>query len=245
MNKIAIFGATSAIAQGAARCFAAEEAEFFLVARHAEKLEAAAADLRVRGASRVVTRLSDLNAFDQHLALVQEADSALGGIQVAIIAHGTLSDQARCEGDATLARQELDTNFVGPVSLLTHLANLLESRPGSVIAVITSVAGDRGRKKNYVYGAAKGGLGIFLQGLRNRLADKHVSVITAKPGFVSTPMTAHLRQGPLYASPSRVGRGIHDAICARKNIVYLPWFWRPIMFIIRAIPERFFKRMNL
>jgi short-subunit dehydrogenase len=111
--------------------------------------------------------------------------------------------------------------------------------------VITSVAGDRGRQSNYVYGAAKGGLDRFLQGLRNRLHPAGVAVVTLKPGFVDTPMTAGVAKSPLFASSRRVGRAIHRAIEARRNVVYIPWFWRPIMFLITSMPEAVFKRLRL
>lgn len=243
--KIGIFGATSAIAIETARRFARDGASFFLVARNGARLEEVAADLRVRGAAHVATRVVDLDERDAHAALVREADSALGGMETALIAYGTLPDQKSCEENFDAARRALTTNFLGPISLLTHLANLMEPRRAGVIVAITSVAGDRGRKKNYVYGSAKGGLALFLQGLRNRLADSGVAVLTVKPGFVATPMTAHLPRGPLFASARSVGCGIHRAILARTDVVYLPSFWRPIMFVIRAIPERWFKRMNL
>jgi short-subunit dehydrogenase len=140
----------------------------------------------------------------------------------------------------------LDVNFLSVVSLLTPLANRFEANKHGTLAVISSVAGDRGRQSNYVYGAAKSGLDAFLQGLRNRLSKAGVHVVTVKPGFVATPMTAHLpQQGPLWAQPDDVAEGIVKAIDKQKDVVYLPGFWALIMLIIRLIPERIFKRLNL
>lgn len=144
-----------------------------------------------------------------------------------------------------MAVEAIGVNFVSAASLLSHLANLMEKRRGGTIAVISSVAGDRGRQSNYVYGAAKAGLSAFASGLRNRLQKSGVSVVTIKPGFVDTPMTAHVKKGPLFATPEAVARGIVKAIDRRKDVVYVPGFWRPIMWLIRSIPERIFKRLSL
>ena len=149
------------------------------------------------------------------------------------------------EQDYAYTEQALRTNFLSVVSLLTPIANQLEKQHYGCIAVISSVAGDRGRQSNYVYGAAKGALTIFLQGLRNRLQAANVCVLTIKPGFVDTPMTADLKKGALWAKPESVAKGIYRAIKRRKNSVYLPWFWWPIMMVIRHIPEPIFKRLKL
>jgi short-subunit dehydrogenase len=137
------------------------------------------------------------------------------------------------------------TNCISVISLLTHLANYFEKQRSGCVAVITSVAGDRGRQSNYVYGAAKGAVNIFLQGMRNRLSKVGVTVLTIKPGLVDTPMTAGLPKNFLFADPAVVGTRIFNAIMRGKEIVYVPWFWRWIMLIIRTIPESVFKRMKL
>jgi len=156
-----------------------------------------------------------------------------------------LPDQARCQSNPDDALAAIDVNFTSAVALLTPLANRFETARAGCIAVISSVAGDRGRQSNYVYGCAKGGLDRFLEGLRNRLFRSGVAVITLKPGFVDTPMTAGMRQGPLFASARRAGRAVHRAIERRRDVAYIPWFWRPIMAIIRALPEPVFKRLRL
>jgi hypothetical protein len=246
LERIAIFGATSAIAQAVARRFAARGARLHLVARDPAKLEAVRADLAARGAASVTTASADLDQLDRHGALIDEADAALGGIDAALIAHGTLSDQRACEADFERTAAEWRTNFIGPASLAASLANRMEARGAGTIAVIGSVAGDRGRKTNYVYGTAKSALATFLQGLRGRLHDKGVAVVTVKPGFVDTPMTAGVAmKGLLWATPDQVAAGIVRAMERGTPEVYLPWFWWGIMFILRHLPERIFVRLKL
>ena len=245
MSQVLIIGATSAIAQEVAKLYAAKGVKLFLVARDSQKLNQVAQDLEVRGAETVDCLSLDLVNIEQHEILLNSADETLGGIDIVLIAHGTLPDQKQCEASVNQTLQELQINFVSTVSLLTLLANYFEGQGHGCLAVITSVAGDRGRQSNYIYGAAKGGLSIFLQGLRNRLSKAGVCVLTIKPGFVITPMTAEFRKGLLWVQPKPVAEAIINAIQKRKDIIYVPWFWRWIMVIIRAIPERVFKRMSL
>jgi short-subunit dehydrogenase len=241
-----VVGATSAIAEAVTRLYAAKGARLFLVARNEERLAAIAEDLRIRGASEVDTRVWDAADTDGIPAMLDEAQAKLERFDLALIAYGLLSDQKACEQDPAAARASIHTNFVSVVELLTPLANRLEEQGAGTLAVLTSVAGERGRQSNYVYGAAKAGLVVFLQGLRNRLFRKGVSVVTIKPGFVDTPMTAHFEdKGLVWATPQRVGRGIRRAIDRRKSVAFVPWWWRLIMGGIRAIPEPLFKRMRL
>ncbi len=242
--KILIIGATSAIAQETAKLYARDGAELFLVARSAFKLSSVKDDLVVRGAKRAETYVLDISELDRHSEMIQAAIDALGELDMALIAHGTLGSQWLSEESVEKTLEEFNTNCTSVISLLTILANYFEQRKRGCIAVISSVAGDRGRKSNYVYGAAKGALSIFLQGLRGRLAASGVKVVTIKPGFVDTPMTASLRKGLLFASPRTVGRGIYDAMNKGKDVVYLPWFWRPIMLIVKSVPERVFKKVS-
>ena len=245
MPNILIIGATSAIAQAVARRFAADGATLFLIARHQEKLHAVAADLRVRGAQTVDTAVMDVLDYDQHLAVIQHVVECQGRLDVVLIAHGTLPDQKACAASFAHARREFETNALSVMSLLTHLANYFEAEKRGTIAVIASVAGDRGRQSNYVYGAAKGAVSLFMQGLRNRLAPAGVHVLTIKPGFVDTPMTSEFEKGLLWAQPDRVAGNIYRAIRKNKDVSYIPWFWRYIMIIIGAIPEFIFKRLHL
>ncbi|OGW82120.1 MAG: short-chain dehydrogenase [Omnitrophica bacterium GWA2_52_8] len=244
MKKILILGAASAIAQETARCFSEEKASFYLAARDEAKLEVVKQDLLTRGASGVETRKADLADTSCHEELVRTAEKVLGGIDVVLIAYGKLSEQAACEKDYALTAADMKTNFLSVVSFLTILANLFIPIGGQTIAVISSVAGDRGRASNYVYGSAKGALSLYLQGLRARLAACRVHVLTVKPGFVATPMTANLPKNILFTSPKEAGKGIYQAIRKKKNTVYVPWFWFWIMLVIKMIPESFFIKLK-
>lgn len=244
-EKVLVLGATSAIAEAVLRLLAEQHASFVLVARSEAKLIAVRDDLLTRGASGAVAIVADLSETESHPAMLAEAVSILGGLDVALLAHGILGDQPRAERDYGEAEKILRTNFLCAVSLVGWLANYFEGEKRGTIAVISSVAGDRGRKSNYLYGASKGGLNVFLDGVRNRVDRAGVNVITIRPGFVATPMTAHLEQGALFAQPARVAREIVSAIERRKDIVYVPSYWRWIMLAVRLVPGRVFKKMNL
>jgi hypothetical protein len=209
------------------------------------KIQAVARDLNVHGANKTECFAVDLNDFDLHETIIRNAMESLDGLDTVLVAHGTLSDQEACEKEYRLAEQEFRTNFLSVVSLLTPIANIFAKQGYGSIAVISSVAGERGRQSNYVYGTAKGALSLFLQGLRNRLHTKGVHVLTVKPGFVSTPMTEHLPKNILFARPEDIAKGIYRAITKKKDIVYLPGYWRPIMTLIKKIPEAYYKRLRL
>jgi hypothetical protein len=245
MKKILIMGATSAIATACARRWAIQSTTFFLVGRTAEKLNQVANDLAARGAT-VHTHVLDLNCFDQHSAMLDACYAALGQIDIALIAHGTLPDQKSCEKDAQLAVQEFTNNGLSVIALLTDLANRMEAQKSGCIAVISSVAGDRGRPSNYLYGAAKSAVTVFCSGLRGRLFKSGVQVLTIKPGFVDTPMTRGLPLPRLLlATPEKVAQDIVRAVEKRRDHLYTPWFWRFIMLIIIHIPNAIFKRLVL
>lgn len=243
MKRILIIGATSAIASETALLWGKQGHALFLVARNAQKLDAVVGHLQTHGCQHLHQKVMDLNAPELHLALIEEAATAMGGLDMLLIAHGSLSPQAACEQDAQLTLAEMHVNFMGPVSLLTHAANYFEARGQGTIGVITSVAGDRGRMSNYVYGSAKGGLSRFLQGMRHRLAATGVRVVDIKPGFVDTPMTAHIeRKGLLFATPERVAKGIVKAMARGQHVVYLPGFWRLILTVVRLTPHFIFHK---
>jgi len=247
-RRIVIFGATSRIATEAARLWLAHGVHLVLVARNAERLRMLSDDLSLRagGLAEVDAVAADLGALEGLPTLWKSLAERFSDLDAVLIAHGTLPNQGRCQADPEVMLREVRVNALSAMTLLTAIANDFEVRGSGTIGVISSVAGDRGRKSNYVYGASKGMLALFLQGLRNRLHEQGVRVITFKPGFVITPMTQDFdRQGPLWARPERVARGIVRAYRGGGEVVYLPWFWRPIMWVIRLIPERIFKRLSL
>lgn len=238
--RVAIFGATSAIAAEVARLYAGRGARLFLAGRDPAKLRALVAE---RGDAVAGSREVDLVAPGAAGAAVGAAIQALGGLDVAIIAHGWLGDQLASERDVAEAERIIDTNFQSVVALLVPLGNHFEAAGAGNIAVMSSVAGDRGRPRNYTYGAAKGALNIYMQGLRTRLWPRGVRVQTLRLGPVDTPMTATHEKNRLFARADTVAAGIVAAVDAGRGDVYVPWFWRPIMAVVRNLPERILQRL--
>jgi decaprenylphospho-beta-D-erythro-pentofuranosid-2-ulose 2-reductase len=246
VRRVAIFGATSGIAVEVARRFAEARCNIVLLARDEDMLKSTAADLRVRGSEDVVTIAADFSDLDHVGKHVDAAWSAFGGLDSALIAYGTLPDQKAAEADLAIARSAIDMNFTSPALTANALAVYFERQRSGVIAVITSVAGDRGRMSNYAYGAAKGGLQHFLEGLRHRLHRCGVAVVDIRPGFVETRMTEHLNRGGfLWAKPQRVAADIVDGIAKKRAVIYTPWFWRLIMSVITSIPRSIIYRTKL
>ena len=244
-KKILVLGATSGIAEATCRIWAQQGASLFLIARNADKLNVVAADLKTRGAAYIDTAVIDLDDTESHPELLADAITSLGGLDVAYLAHGVLGDQAEAERESEHAEDILYTNLISPVSLLTWLANYCVKQRSGVLAVLSSVAGDRGRKSNYVYGASKAGLTAFLQGLRNRIDREGVTVLTIKPGPVKTAMTANMKGSEKFADVDAVAAAIVKAIDKKKDVLYVPGIWGLIMFVVRAIPEFIFKKLNL
>ena len=243
MARILIVGATSAIAMATARLFAARSDELVLAARNAERLEVLAADLRVRGATEVETLAFCAEPAQDYESFASESWGQ--GVDCLVLAHGSLPVQDSCQDDVLATRREFETNALSTISLLAAFAGRFAERGTGSIVVISSVAGDRGRQSNYLYGSAKAAVSAYCQGLRNRMQGAGVSVITIKPGFVDSPMTAGFEKGLLWAQPEPIAQGILRALERGSDVVYLPWFWRYIMLIIKAIPERLFKRLSL
>lgn len=240
-----ILGATSKIAQEVARIAARQNRELLLVARNEERLEAVAGDLLARGAARVQTIAADLGDVSQHAALWAQIEAAMPEMESVLLAYGSLGDQARAEQSVDDTLRELNVNFTSAASLLSYAAAALERRRHGVLAVITSVAGDRARRSNYVYGTAKGALSLYAQGLRARLFASGVRVVTIKPGPVDTPMIAHMKKGLLTATPQKVAAVIYREMEeGHADVLYVPFYWRAIMAIIRAIPERVGKKLK-
>ncbi len=246
MTNVVIFGASSAIAQASARLLAQRGYTLLLVARDSHKLEAIAADLNLHGAKDVICVQQDLAHIENYDSFIQTLNDKLtGNIDITLLAHGTLDDQAKLQQSCSKTFESLHLNALSYIGLLTVLANQMETKRAGTLIAISSVAGDRGRQSNYVYGSAKGLVSLFCQGLRNRLDKAGVQVITIKPGFVDTPMTAAFPKGALWAQPETIAQGIIKALDKKRNTVYLPSFWRLIMFVITHIPEKIFKKLSL
>ena len=190
MKKVLIIGATSAIEEHCGRIWATRGDELYLVARNEVHLQTIAADYEVRGASSVAINCVNLNELDRHVDLLESAENAMNGVDVVLIAYGTLSNQKECELSVEETLAEIQTNALSTISLLTLIANRFEAKKSGTICVMSSVAGDRGRASNYVYGSAKAMVTAFTSGLRQRLHKSNVTVVTIKPGFVDTPMTS-------------------------------------------------------
>lgn len=244
-RSILVFGATSRMAEMALRIWADTGSSFVLVGRSREKLEVIATDLTTRGGTVLAIESFDLCNVLEHPKLWARCLVAAPQADTVLVAHGILGNQKQEEEDFVKALENITTNFTSAASIVALAANHFEAQQKGSIAVISSVAGDRGRASNYIYGSAKAGLDAFVSGVRNRLSSKGVTVTTIRPGFVATPMTAHLAHGPLFASAETVGAGIVKAVENEATIVYLPWFWRFIMIIICSIPERIFMKLKL
>ncbi len=242
---VLIVGASSAIARAIAARFARAGQDVILAGRDMEDLEATAADLRTRHAVRAAAQSFDALDFDRHAPFFNTCTTMLeGGLSGIVVCHGSLPDQAAAEKDFAVARQAIDTNFTSAASILSIAAEYFETRGKGFLCCLSSVAGDRGRQSNYVYGAAKGGLTVFLQGLHQRLAKKHIPVTTVKPGFVDTAMTWGLPKLFLVATPAAVAEDVFRAV-PRGGTIYTPWFWWGIMTLIKCVPEFIFKRAKL
>lgn len=240
-ERILILGATSAIAGEAACIYAERGASLHLIGRNEAKLAAAAARC---GVGRVTTRSADFTDLDRNESLIDHAFTELGGIDIALIAHGDLGDQLATERSFAAAKQTLEVNLLSVVSLLIPLANRMEAARHGRIGVMTSVAADRGRPRNYTYAAAKGGLNVYLQGLRSRLYPSGVGVTTLKLGPVDTPMTVDHEKNAFFGKPDDVARGVVRAIDAGEAEAYVPSFWRAIMPVVKNTPEALFQRLR-
>jgi decaprenylphospho-beta-D-erythro-pentofuranosid-2-ulose 2-reductase len=243
---VVILGATSAIAQAYARRRAAAGVRFALAGRRQERLNVIAADVVARGAASAEPVVMDLSAIGEIERAVEIIHARFGPPQEIVIAYGVLGDQAALERDLAAARAALDVNFASAALWLLAFLRRREAVQPLTVVVIGSVAGDRGRRTNFIYGAAKGGLDIFVQGLAHAYAGTPVRFVTVKPGFVDTPMTAaFVKGGPLWSSPDRVAADIERAVRRGARVVYTPWFWRPIMAVIRRLPWFVFRRLKI
>jgi decaprenylphospho-beta-D-erythro-pentofuranosid-2-ulose 2-reductase len=245
-RRILILGAASGIAQAYGRLRAAEHANFVLLGRQPERLVSIRNDLLARGAAAAESVTSDLGGMAAIDATVRTLIARFGAFDEIIVAYGVLGSQLEAEKDNVAARKIIDVNFTSvALWVLALLREHPAGRPLSMVG-IGSVAGDRGRAGNFVYGASKAGLERLLEGLAQKYAGSDVHVLTVKPGFVDTPMAAGVVSGKLMlASPERVARDIQRAVSRRRRVIYTPWFWWAIMLIIRNLPWFVFKRLRI
>lgn len=246
MRTLLILGATSTIAQATVRKLAAKNMKLVLTGRNTEELEALKSDLEIRHQAQVILKTFDALDFDRHQAFFSEVIEETEGIDGLLLMYGAMDDQKEAEQSFEMTKNMIDVNYTSAVSILNIAANYFEQKKSGLICAVSSVAGDRGRKSNYIYGSTKAGLNAYMQGMRNRLHDAGVKVMTIKPGMVDTKMTyGTVEPSPLLASPEKVAADIAGGISKRREVLYTPGFWRLIMMVIRAIPEKIFKRMNL
>ncbi|MEX2598836.1 MAG: SDR family oxidoreductase [Dehalococcoidia bacterium] len=239
-----VLGATSPVARAFARLAAERGDAVLLAARGTDETESIAQDIRIRTGADVSTVPFDATAFSEHEAFVERCVHEARSTLNIFLAFGSMPAQEKMERDFDLARQAIEVNYVGAVSVLSRLAPVMEQQRGGRIVVLGSTAGDRGRRKNYIYGSAKAGLHAYLQGLRGRLHRSGVTVLTVKPGFIDTAMTWGRPGVFLLASPEGLAKACLRYADQGADVKYYPWFWRPIMTIIKLIPERIFKRLS-
>lgn len=243
MARVLILGATSPIARLLAMRFAVEGNSLYLAARDLGEAERLSNDIAIRTGATVKAGAFDAQDFSTHRPLIEKSIAELGGLDGVIVCFGTLGDESVAQTNADDAVATLNQNLTGAVSLMTLAAHHLEQQRSGFIIVIGSVAGERGRSRNYVYGSAKSALATFTQGLRARLVKSGVQVMTVKLGTVDTRMTWG-RDSMLVVAPEAAADSIYAAWQRKADVVFVPWFWRPIMGIVRMIPERIFKRAS-
>lgn len=243
--KVLVVGATSSIAREIANCYASEGADVHLAARNTEELERTAADITLRHGRTVTFSKLDILEYDSHEPFLADAAKKLNGLDVVMLAVGDLADQKVAEQDNKIAARLIETNFTGCALFLNSVATIMERQRSGTIVAISSVAGERGRQSNYIYGSAKAGLTAFLQGLRARMFKSNVQVVTIKLGVVDTKMSYGKEGLLLPVTPAVAARGIIGAARNGGDAVFVPWFWQFIMLIIKCIPEPVFKRLKL
>ena len=243
--NILVIGATSAIARSISRLYAIKGAKIFLLARNEERLRESTVDLKLRGARDV--KALDYNAenTNNHSKMVDAAVQFLGSIDIALICHGNLPNQGECQADYRKAEDAIRVNGLSVISLCTEIVNQLRTQKKGTLVVITSVAGERGRQPNFIYGAAKSMVSTYLQGLRGSLLKDNIHIVDVRPGLVDSPMTAHLKKGPLWSSPESIAPSIIKGIRKKRSIIYTPGYWRLIMLLVCMIPEAIFKRIKI
>lgn len=245
-KKIVVLGATSGIAQSVCVIWAARGYELFLIARNNARLNTIASDLKIRFHVAVHTLAIEFDHDDEITNAIQEAKKTLGAIDYALIAYGTLPDQAACETDLSIAKQSFYINSTSVFTALMTFSDIMLEQKTGVIGAITSVAGNRGRQSNFIYGMAKGMVQICLSGLRAKLHKHGVAVLDIRPGFVDTQMTSHIKKkGMLWANPETVAKDIALGFDKKKYVIYTPFFWKWIMLVVNALPIRIFNLLKI
>jgi decaprenylphospho-beta-D-erythro-pentofuranosid-2-ulose 2-reductase len=245
--RVIVLGATSAIAEATARLYAGEGAELLLVARNGQRAAAIADDLRLRGTARVVVITHDLADTADVATDFARFVAALGGVDHVLLAYGVLGDQHAEERDPATAAATLEVNFTSAALWVLAAADILERQGQGSLVVLGSVAGDRGRRGNFVYGAAKAGLATLVEGIAHRFANSGPRAVIVKPGPVITPMTegfAH-RKGAMWATPEKIAAIVRRAADRGGPVVYAPWFWRWVMLVVRSLPAPIFNRLDI
>jgi short-subunit dehydrogenase len=243
--RVLVFGATSAICHALLKLYAAEGALFFLLARSEEKLKAISDDLVARGGNVAGAASYDFNNWQEHETHILQARKHLGAIDIALVAHGTLPDQSECESSSAAVKTCMEDNFTSAAVVVQACARQLALQGSGTLAVVSSVAGDRGRKSNYVYGAAKAGIDTLLQGLQGRFSGTGVKIVNIKPGMIITPMTAHMQHGVIWSTPESIAPLMHRAIAQGRKLSYVPGYWRLIMWIIRLLPTAILAKLPI
>ena len=243
---IVIFGATSAIAHSLAKSYSQEKGHSFtLIGRNEKRLATCKDELLALGASKVIIKIDTLTILEEIEQVFTSIIHEVGNIDLAILAHGSLTDQEKAKTDMRYLTEEFTLNAISHIVLSQLIVNHFNKTGYGILVGIGSVAGERGRKGNYAYGSAKSAMATFLSGLRHANTNPNIRIMTIKPGFVATPMTAHLPSSPLFVSSDFVAKEIRRGIDQNIEHMYIPSYWRFIMMIIRAIPEALFKKINI
>ena len=244
-QRIVVLGAASAIAEATARIWAKQGARLVLVARDKQRLDAITANLKTIGASEVRTVVLDCAKANAHAELAGMVET-LGGLDILLLAYGTLGDQKRLEAAPPDVAELIQTNFTSAIAWCLAASAILERQRSGALLVIGSVAGDRGRRSNFIYGACKGGLARLVEGIAHKLAPLGARAVIIKPGFIDTPMTASFeKKGVLWAKPDAVAPIIVKAAEKGGPVIYAPAFWRWIMLVIRLLPNFVFNKLNI
>lgn len=246
MTTVLILGATSDIAKETVHELAAKKMNIILAGRREQDMDVLKSDLEIRYGVDVDCKYFDALDFERHADFFTEITQAHPSLDGVLLMYGAMNDQKEAEQSFESSRHMIDVNYTSAVSILNIAANYFEKHRRGFIGAVSSVAGDRGRQSNYIYGSTKAGLSVYLEGLRNRLYQSGVQVLTVKPGMVDTKMTyGVVDESPLLASPSQVAQDIAKGIEKKRNVLYTPWFWIVIMFVIKIIPEFIFKRTDI